>query len=87
VTGQVDRLAVTRDAVLIADYKTDRSPPSRLAEVPEPYIGQLALYRAVLARIYPGKTIRTALIFTEGPVVIEVSDGTLDAALAKALAR
>jgi ATP-dependent helicase/nuclease subunit A len=87
VTGQVDRLAVSRDAVLIADYKTDRSPPSRLAEVPEPYTGQLALYRAVLARIYPGRTIRTALIFTEGPTVIEVPDGALDAALAKALAR
>jgi ATP-dependent helicase/nuclease subunit A len=55
--------------------------------VPEPYTGQLALYRAVLARIYPGRTIRTALIFTEGPTVIEVPDGALDAALAKALAR
>ncbi len=87
VSGQVDRLAVSRNAVLIADYKTDRTPPSRLADVTEHYTGQLALYRAVLSRIYPGKTIRTALIFTEGPVVIEVPDGTLDAALAKALAR
>ena len=29
VAGQVDRLAVTSDSVLMADYKTDRAPPSR----------------------------------------------------------
>jgi ATP-dependent helicase/nuclease subunit A len=87
VAGQVDRLAVTRDSVLIADYKTDRTPPSGLAEVPERYTGQLALYRAILGRVYPGKTIRAALIFTEGPTVIEVPDAALDAALSKALAR
>ena len=75
VAGQVDRLAVTRDSVLIADYKTDRAPPSGLAEVPDRYTGQLALYRAVLGRVYPGKTIRAALIFTEGPTVDRASAG------------
>jgi ATP-dependent helicase/nuclease subunit A len=87
VAGQVDRLAVTRDSVLIADYKTDRAPPSRLAEVPDRYAGQLALYRAILGRVYPGKTIRAALIFTEVPLVIELPHTVLDAALARALAR
>jgi ATP-dependent helicase/nuclease subunit A len=82
VSGQVDRLAVTHDAVLIADYKTDRTPPRGLAEVPPDYIGQLALYRAVLGRIYPDKTIRAAIVFAEGPTVIEVPGGALDAALA-----
>jgi ATP-dependent helicase/nuclease subunit A len=81
VSGQVDRLAVTRDSVLIADYKTDRVAPAHLAEVPKPYVGQLALYRAVLARIYPEKTIRAALIFTEGPNVIEVFGPAMEAAL------
>jgi ATP-dependent helicase/nuclease subunit A len=83
----VDRLAVTRDSVLIADYKTDRTPPGGLAEVPERYTGQLALYRSVLGRVYPGKTIRAALIFTEGPTVIELPRAILDASLAEALAR
>jgi ATP-dependent helicase/nuclease subunit A len=87
VAGQVDRLAVTRDSVLIADYKTDRTLPAGLAQVPDRYTGQLALYRAVLGRVYPGKTIRTALIFTAGPTVIELPGAALDAALAKALAR
>ena len=82
VSGQVDRLAVIGETVLIADYKTDRVAPRRLAEVPDAYVAQLALYRAVLARIYPEKTIRAALIFTEGPNVMEVPGAAMVAALA-----
>ncbi len=55
VSGQVDRLAVTREFVLIADYKTDRAAPRQPDEVPQAYIGQLALYRAVLKQHLPGK--------------------------------
>ena len=33
--GQIDRLVVARDAVLIADYKTDRPPPSRIEDCPD----------------------------------------------------
>jgi len=80
VSGQIDRLAVTTDSVLIADYKTDREVPRNLADV-APYVGQLALYRAVLARLYPDKTIRAALIFTAGPRVIEVPGPAMEAAL------
>jgi ATP-dependent helicase/nuclease subunit A len=82
VSGQVDRLAVAADAVLIADYKTDAMVPRRLDEVPRPYIAQLALYRAVLARLYPEKTVRAALLFTTGPSIVEVPGAAMDAALA-----
>ena len=82
VAGQVDRLAVTAETVLIADYKTDRIVPDRLDEM-HPYVTQLALYRAVLARVFPGKTLRAALLFTEGPTLIEVSATAMDAALTK----
>jgi ATP-dependent helicase/nuclease subunit A len=87
VSGQVDRLAVTRDAVLIADYKTDRAPAGRLAEVPKDYVGQLAAYRAVLGRVYPEKTIRAALIFTEGPNVVEVPGAVMEASLAEIMSK
>jgi len=82
VAGQVDRLAVTGDMVLIADYKTDRIVPDRLDAVP-PYVTQLALYRAVLAAVFPGKTVRAALLFTDGPKLMEVPAAAMDAALAK----
>jgi ATP-dependent helicase/nuclease subunit A len=82
VAGQVDRLAVTGDTVLIADYKTDRIVPDRLDAV-APYVTQLALYRAVLARVFPGKTVRAALLFTDGPKLMEVPAAVMDAALTK----
>jgi ATP-dependent helicase/nuclease subunit A len=82
VAGQVDRLAVTGDLVLIADYKTNRPAPRRLADVPPPYVAQLALYRAVLAELYPDKRIRAALVWTDVPDLMEISQASLDAALA-----
>ncbi|HYA04714.1 MAG TPA: PD-(D/E)XK nuclease family protein, partial [Xanthobacteraceae bacterium] len=85
VAGQVDRLIVTDDAVLIADYKTDTAAPRRLDEVPRPYIAQLALYRAVLSRIYPKKAVRAALIFTAGPVVMAIPAAAMDAELGQVL--
>ena len=86
VSGQVDRLAVTADSVLIADYKTDRAVPRELGEV-RPYVAQLALYRAVLARIYPNKTIRAALLFTAGPSFIDVPGAAMEAELAEIIRR
>lgn len=79
VNGQVDRLAVTPDSVLIVDYKTDRPVP-RIA--PPAYAAQLGLYRAVLARLYPGRAIRAALLWTEGPEIVELSATDMDHALA-----
>ena len=81
VAGQVDRLSVTDDAVLIADYKTDRSVPQSLEAVPA-YVTQLALYRAVLSRLFAGKTVRAALVFTEEPRLWEVPAAAMDSALA-----
>jgi ATP-dependent helicase/nuclease subunit A len=82
VSGQIDRLAVTADAVLIADFKTDRAPPTRAEDVSMTYRVQLALYRAVLGRLYPGRAIRAALVFTQRPQLIELPDTMLEEALA-----
>jgi ATP-dependent helicase/nuclease subunit A len=82
VSGQVDRLVVTANAVLIADYKTNRPPPRRIEDVPKAYVTQLALYRAVLGKLYPDKAVRTLLIWTEVPDLMEIPAASLDAALA-----
>jgi ATP-dependent helicase/nuclease subunit A len=81
VAGQADRLIATEEAVLVVDYKTDSVVPDRLDVVPTAYIAQLALYRAALMRIYPGKSVWAALIFTAGPLLLEIPAATLDAAL------
>ena len=83
ISGQVDRLVVTADAILIADYKSNRPAPRRIEDVPPAYVRQLALYRAVLTRLYPAHSIRAALIWTEVPDLMELSAEALDAALAQ----
>ena len=83
VSGQIDRLAVTETSVLICDFKTNRPPPRRIEDVPPGYVTQLALYRAVLATLYPGRAIRAALLWTEVPDIMELPGVALDAALAR----
>ena len=85
VSGQIDRLAVTAEAVLIGDYKTNRPAPRAIADVPPAYVAQLALYRAVLQRLYPDRPIRAVLIWTDVPDVMELSAASLDAALARVM--
>jgi ATP-dependent helicase/nuclease subunit A len=83
VSGQIDRLVITAEAVLIADYKTNQVVPATAKEAPPAYVEQLALYRAVLARIYPSRSVRTALVWTEGPALMDFSGILLDAALVR----
>jgi ATP-dependent helicase/nuclease subunit A len=82
VSGQIDRLVVTPSEVLIVDYKTNHAPPKLPAEAPRAYVRQLALYRAVLKKLYPQLPVRAALLWTETPELVEISAPALDAQLA-----
>jgi ATP-dependent helicase/nuclease subunit A len=82
VSGQIDRLVVTPAEILIVDYKTNHAPPASAAEAPPGYVRQLALYRAVLAKLYPQRPIGAALLWTETPDLVEISTPSLDAGLA-----
>ena len=77
ISAQIDRLVVTEDRVLIVDYKTLRPPPASEREVAPLYLRQLAIYRAALARIYPGREISCALLWTEGPRLMPISSEIL----------
>jgi ATP-dependent helicase/nuclease subunit A len=77
VTGQVDRLAVLADRVLIADYKT-RAAPERPADVPVLYLRQMAAYRAVLEKLYPDRPVYCVLIWTDGAEITVLPDALLD---------
>jgi len=78
LAGQIDRLLVTESEVLLVDFKTNRPAPGTPAETPEPYLRQMAAYRQALGKIYPGKSIRSALVWTEGPRLMELPGGLLD---------
>ncbi len=81
ISGKIDRLAVTETHVFIVDYKTNRPAPAKLSDVPDSHIAQLALYRAILAPLYPAKEVEAALIYVEGPHFIKIEAKRLDAAL------
>jgi len=83
VSGKIDRLAVTPDTVWIIDYKTNRVAPSSLAEIPQAYVLQLALYRALLRPLYSGRRIAAALLFTEAARLVELPETVMDEALAR----
>ncbi len=82
IVGKVDRLAVGDD-VLFVDYKTTRPVPAGAGDVPDDHVIQLALYRCLLAAIFPGKTVRAGLLYVEVPRLIEVGEAALDAAFGR----
>ena len=78
LSGQIDRVVVTRTRVLVVDFKTVRPVPACDEEVPRVYLQQLATYRAALARIYRDRPIECALLWTDGPVLMPISPALLD---------
>ncbi len=80
VRGVIDRMVVTPETVLLLDFKTDRPPPARVEETPPRILAQMAAYRAALRLIFPGRTIRSALLWTEEPRLAVLPDTLLDAA-------
>lgn len=78
ISGQIDRLAVSENSVLIADFKTNRDVPESAADAPKLYLAQMALYRAALRKIYSGKDVTCALIWTDSALLMPLPDELLD---------
>jgi ATP-dependent helicase/nuclease subunit A len=78
VAGQIDRLIVTPDRITILDFKSDRPVPEK---APASYVTQLALYRALLGRIFLDRTVDCALVWTAAPRLEAIPQQALDRAL------
>jgi ATP-dependent helicase/nuclease subunit A len=78
IAGQIDRVAVTADQILLLDYKTSRRPPAFAAETPVAYLRQMAAYRELLRQIYPNRPIKAALVWTETGKVTWLETAVLD---------
>lgn len=82
VSGRIDRIALDGDRVLIIDYKTGLAPgPGE--EPPAGHVSQLAIYRALLMPLYPGRQIDAALVYVSRPSLVEISGTVLDNAISK----
>ena len=70
------------DQLAVDIVPTHRQHSADVAQVPPGYVRQLALYRALLAKIYPGRPVRAALLWTDVPELMELSAERLDAEIA-----
>ena len=77
INGVIDRLVVSADQVLIIDFKTGQ-PPQEEAELPQSYVNQLAVYRHVLAAIYPQHKIKAGVVFTENASLFWAESKAMD---------
>ena len=73
ISGQIDRLLVTDQHILIVDFKTNRPPPREATDVPKIYYNQLKSYADTLKSIYPDRDIRCALLWTDGPNLMPIT--------------
>lgn len=83
MSGQIDRLVVDGDNVLIVDYKNSRKVPKDENGVQYKYVVQMASYRLALQQIYPDKKVKCALLYTRESKLVPLSDRKLAAALKK----
>ncbi|RHW17261.1 double-strand break repair helicase AddA [Sphingomonas gilva] len=77
VSGVVDRLVVTPDAVRIVDFKTGRAPAA-FEEVPTYHLRQMAAYAAALRIIFPGRSVSASLLYTAGPALFDLAPELLE---------
>ncbi|HEC91121.1 MAG TPA: double-strand break repair helicase AddA, partial [Alphaproteobacteria bacterium] len=78
VSGRIDRILISPDAVTIVDFKSHRTTPEKVRDVPEIYLRQMAAYRALLRVIFPGRAVRCLLLWTNGPDLMELPDALMD---------
>ncbi|MFZ4381607.1 MAG: UvrD-helicase domain-containing protein, partial [Sandarakinorhabdus sp.] len=79
IAGSIDRLLVSDTEVLAVEYKTGSRVPADAGAVPPAHAAQLGAYAAALALVFPGRTVRAALLYTAGPRLIELRGDALQA--------
>ncbi len=81
ISGQIDRMLVEDDKVILLDFKTGK-PPDHSSEncqpLPQAYISQMASYGALIAQIYPDKEIICYLLWTQNCTLVEVDKAQRD---------
>jgi len=71
--GRIDLMLITPSEVIIVDYKSDKSPPSREKNIPDSYYQQLLVYKKMVKEIYPTQTISTMILWLENGTLQEIA--------------
>ena len=73
VSGQIDRLVIEKNRILIVDFKTNRPPPDDERDVPQIYRDQLTSYHDIMSAIHPDKEIICGLLWTSIPKFMRIN--------------
>ncbi|WP_336293746.1 double-strand break repair helicase AddA [Bartonella sp. CB169] len=77
VSGQIDRLYVTQNSIVFADFKTG-TPPENEAAIAPCYLLQMALYQKLLQTIHPEKDIQAILIYSKEAKIFKLNPEKLN---------
>ena len=83
-SGTIDRLVIEPSRILAVDFKTNRLTPDHPGDVPEGILRQMGAYAAMLAAIWPGRSIETAILWTARPLLMPLPSRLVMAALQRA---
>ncbi|MGB3406003.1 MAG: double-strand break repair helicase AddA [Jannaschia sp.] len=64
LVGTLDRVLVTPKRVTLVDFKSNGLVPDRAEDTPVGVLAQLGAYRAAALAIWPGRTVRQAILWT-----------------------
>jgi ATP-dependent helicase/nuclease subunit A len=74
ISGQIDRMLITDSHIWIIDFKSNRPPPREPHDIPNQYRKQLKAYKALISQLYPEHIIKCALLWTDGPFMMELNN-------------
>ncbi|WP_455477796.1 double-strand break repair helicase AddA [Bartonella sp. B10] len=77
VSGQIDRLYITKNSVIFADFKTGTMPEDETI-IAQHYLLQMALYRKLLQTIHPNKDVQALLIYSKEAKFFKLTPEKLD---------
>ncbi len=81
--GTIDRL-ILAPRVLAVDFKSNRTVPSTVAQVPEGILRQTGAYLHMLESLYPDRPVDLAILWTETATLMPLPSDMLRAALGRA---
>ncbi len=65
VYGAIDRLIIRDNTVLAVDFKSNKTVPDKVEDIPDGLLRQMGAYVSALKQIYPDHSVEGAILWTE----------------------
>ena len=72
ISGQIDRMLVRENEVVIIDYKTNQHVPQNVEQVPSIYKTQMRTYKQLIKNIFPDKVVKAYLLWLQNITLMEI---------------